>query len=244
MILSLMMFWLASTHPVFDKAAASAQSLWDQLPALQCTERIQQTRVLDSGKAQERSESTYDYVIFLKTRGTSLVVDESRVRQNHGEAATDALLKTSGFPTLLFLFHPAFRDRFEFEEPIRANDQGVVRVTFRQKLDRTAMAALKVQDRTYPIHWKGSAWIDEQTGTIIQISTELADPAELEALGIRELRADVSYGPVKLNESQSWTNLPNRVVITVSTARQQWENVHEFSHYHVFSVTTSTRPPE
>jgi hypothetical protein len=244
MISAFLMIWLSAGNAVLDRAAASAQALWDQLPAVQCLERIVQNRATDSGKFSERSDAIYDYVLFLKTRGASLLVEESRVRQDRAkEVANATFLKTSGFPTLLFLFHPAFRDRFEFDEPDRGNDQGVVRIGFRQKLELPGMAALKVQDRTYPIHWKGSAWVEEQTGKVIQITAELVDPSQLEVLGIRQLRADVTYAPVRLTESQRGVNLPNRAVIKLSTARQQWENVHEFSNYRIFSFTTTTRPP-
>jgi hypothetical protein len=174
------------------------------------------------------------------------MVDESRVLQVKGKQAAETFLKTSGFPTLLFLFHPAFEDRFEFDPPAPTSEfgGGIVRIGFRSKLDRPAMAALKLKGRTYPIHWKGSAWVDEGTGAVVQIAADLADPAEVEGLGIKELRADVGYSPTKLGSPPRWVTLPSRAHITLSTARQRWENVHEFTSYRVFSVTTSTESPE
>jgi hypothetical protein len=233
-------------NPVIERAAANAQALWDQLQALQCTERIRQNRLDDSGKVREHKEAAYDYVLFLKTRRASLLVDESRVLQDNAKPSSEALLKTSGFPTLLFLFHPAFRDRFEFDPPVPASNfgGGIVRIGFRARLEMPAMAALKLQGRTYPIHWQGTAWIDEETGVVMQITADLAEPVEVEGLGIRELRADVRYDQTKLGDPARSVTLPSSALITLATAHQRWQNFHEFSSYRVFSVTTSTLPPE
>jgi hypothetical protein len=243
MILNLSLFVLALSNPVIERAATNAQALWDQLQALQCTERIRQNRIDASGKVREHQDAAYDYVLFLKTRGTSLLADESRVLHDNNGSVNEAFLKTSGFPTLLFVFHPAFQDRFEFDPPVSASDfgGGIMRVGFRAKLDMPAIAALKLRGRTFPIHWQGTAWIDENTGVVVQITADLADPAELEGLGIRTLRADVRYEQTPLGDPPRSVTLPHTASITLATARQRWENVHEFSSYRVFSVTTATQ---
>jgi hypothetical protein len=242
MVLMLAGIWLAAAHPTVDRASHYVEMIWAQLPELLCTERIDQTRRDDTGKIRDRRERSYDYVLFLKKSGTSLVAEESRVVQRDAKQPDDAFLASGGFPSLVFLFHPAFIDRFEFDDPVRVPD-GTVSVRFRSKTNQTAMAAVKLRGRAYPIHWQGTAWIDEVSGAVARIEADLADVAEVAPLGIHELHADIRYGAVVMPQLSRSLNLPLRANIRLTSARQRWENTHEYSNYRRFSVTTSTRPP-
>ncbi len=65
----------------------------------------------------------------------------------------------------------------------------------------------------------------------------------MEDLGVRVLHSDVQYAPVKLKDASMW--LPTTATIEVETPRQHWRNVHRFTNYRRFSVTTTdTRGPQ
>jgi hypothetical protein len=229
--------------PLIDRAAEHAQMLWEQLPTLQCTERIAQKLLDESGRTIQHRESSNDYVLFLRSRGSHFVVEESRVPQDKGKPADETLLSTSGFPSLPLLFHHAFSDGFEFDESLVGSGQEIVAVLFRAKPDVRPMAALKVSGRVYPIHWRGIASVQQSTGAVVRIQAYLADPREVEALGIRDLNVDVQYSQTAVGDPPRSLVLPIRTIVRLTTARQRWETTHEFSHYRSFSVTTTTRPP-
>jgi hypothetical protein len=224
-----------------ERASRAAELFLRQFPAVQCVERVVQTRFNAAGKVTATQTSQFDYVAILKPKGTGLAVDESRVAKAGAAAGLrNELLLTSGFPTFLVMFHPDFQDRFEFEFPPGADAGTLTPVRFKSRPNARAMSALKLKERVYPILWTGVAWLERSTGVIVRIEAGLSAP--MEDLGLSELLTDVEYGAVQLDGVSWW--LPRRAVISVRTAHQAWQNVHEFSGYRVFSVTTTTRQSE
>ena len=101
------------------------------------------------------------------------------------------------------------------------------------------MSALKLQGHLYPILWDGAATVDASSGAIRRIEAGLAGP--MDDLGLSELHVEIDYGPATLAGTREALWLPTRATISLKTPRQAWRNVHEFSDYKKFSVTTSTR---
>jgi hypothetical protein len=62
----------------------------------------------------------------------------------------------------------------------------------------------------------------------------------MDDLGLQELQVELDYGPTVLPGSSQTFWLPVRAAISLKTPRQAWRNVHEFSDYKRFSVTTTT----
>ena len=100
------------------------------------------------------------------------------------------------------------------------------------------MSVLKLKDHIYPILWRGTAWIYPNTGAVKRIEARLGAP--MEDLGLLELQAELEYMPVFLPGAREDFWLPKRAAISLRSQRQVWRNVHEFSGYRLFSVTTST----
>jgi hypothetical protein len=228
------------TTPV-DRASQTAEVFWDQFTAVQCLERVTQTRIQSDGKAESSRTSEFDYVAFVEAKASGIAVQESRVARAKTSADdSEQLLLTSGFPALLLMFHPDVRQKFEFaESPSPDTLPGTVRIAFKSKPGERSMSAVKLKERLYPILWQGFAWIEEKTGNIAKIEATLASP--MEDLGLSELRAEVDYKMVPLPNSTASYQLPARVTVSVRTAKRQWRNVHDYSEYRLFTVTTSTR---
>jgi hypothetical protein len=104
------------------------------------------------------------------------------------------------------------------------------------------MSALKLKDHLYPILWNGTATVDAESGAIRTVEAVLA--SQMDDLGLSELHVQVEYGPTMLSGASQAFWLPVRAAISLKTPRQAWRNVHEFSDYKRFSVTTSTRETE
>lgn len=247
MILTIVTLFLALAEPqenVINRAAQMAESFWTQFTAVQCAERVVQNKLRKDGKVTVTRTSEFDYVAFLKEEGSGFSVEESRVQRSAAPSEPQQhLLLTSGFPALLLMFHPDFRSRFVFEEGTAdENRGGAVRVIFKSKPEAHSMSGLKLKDRLYPILWKGTAWLDPTSGAVRRIEAALAAP--MDDIGLADLRAEVEYAPAGLAGVQQPFWLPARATISVKTLRQEWRNVHEFSQYKRFSVSTSTRENE
>jgi hypothetical protein len=220
---------------LLDRAVQSAETFWTQVSAIECTEQVLQARVRKDGKVTARRSSVFDYLLTLKLNGSALMVEESRIPRKSG-GKEDQFLLTSGFPTLLLIFHPNFRDRFDFEVYDTEN-----RIAFQLKAGARSLSAVRMSGRSYPIRWRGDAWIDAANGSIQRISAS-AEP--MPEIGIEELKAEVEYGSVALPGQPAPFWMPERATIILRSPRQEWKNVHELGSYRVFSVTSTTRAPE
>ena len=242
-IVALILAMTATQETAVDRAGHAAESFWQQFTAVQCKERISQTRSRLDGKVLASHFEDFDYVAFLKMSHDGLSVEESRVaRPSFPEQVPGTLLTTSGFPTFILMFHPDFRERFEFTEVFAAEPAGLRRIDFKSNAEAQSMSALKLKDHLYPIYWKGTAIVDASSGAVHKIEAVLDRP--MDDLGLSELRIEVEYSPAKLAGVADAYWLPARATISLKTPRQAWRNLHEFSEYRRFSVTTSTGNPK
>ncbi len=235
---------VAPQETLIDRVARNAESFWEQFTAVQCKERIEQVQMSSDGAIVATQTTDFNYVAFLKATTRGLLVEESRVTRSmagkRNPEQQERLLITSGFPTFLLMFHPEFRDRFDFNE-IPSGD-GVRRIAFRSKPEASALSALKLKDYVYSIRWKGTATVDAMSGAVRKINAELSSP--MDDLGLSELQVDVDYGSTALAGTSQTFWLPMHATISLKTPRRTWRNVHTFSDYKRFSVTTSTRETE
>lgn len=224
-----------------DLAGQTADVFWDQFTAVQSVERVTQARLKEDGRILSNRTTEFDYVALLKPRASAVAIEESRVARFEVEPdEAHQFLLTSGFPVLMLLFHPDYRNKFDFQDsPGSADLPGVVRVAFKSKAGERSLSAVKFNDRFYPIFWRGVAWIEKSTGSVLRIEASLDQP--MDDIGLSSLQAEVEYHSIPLANAGVRYRLPSRVTVTVRTPRQQWRNVHEFSQYKLFTVTTVTR---
>jgi hypothetical protein len=233
----------AATPPLQDiltHTAESVERFWEQFSAVNCTEAVTQEKIGKQGKAVYRHDSYFDYLIIMNLEGDDLSVEESRILQKEaGKSSNLPLLMTSGFSTLLLIFHPYYQGSFEFQ---RLEDEvagrGLVRLSFRHIRGTRSTSALRLRGKDYPLDLVGTAWINPDSWAIEQIEAQLESP--LEDLNLRSLRTTVKYAPQhfqSVNESE-W--LPVEASIDVETARQHWRNLHKFTDYRRFSVKSES----
>jgi hypothetical protein len=217
---------------ILDQASQNAEAFWRQVSAIECTEQIAQTRLSADRKIAAYRASTFDYVVTLKASGPTLLVDESRIPQKSTNSP-ESLLLTSGFPMLMLIFHPDFRDRFEFDV-----NEAKGKIAFRAKAGSRSFSAIKIDGRLYPIHWEGRAWINPANGAVRRIEAS----ASMSDIDIDEMHVVVEYGSVPLNGAPIPYWLPLHATISLRSPQRQWKNIHEFRSYKLFSVTSTTTP--
>lgn len=234
---------IGPSRPLFtDVLAHDATRFWEEFASVSCSETVKQLKLEPDGKKLAEKDSVYDYLIVMQVAGDELMMDESRIlRGKPGKAADRALLLTSGFSTLLLVFHPIFQPSFSFNtlpddvsgpRPLR-------RVEFVQKEGARSPSVLQLRGRDYPLAWKGTAWIDQQTGMIVKIHVDLKAP--MEDIGLQRLSSDVTYAPVALKGLDHAMRLPQKAVIDAATKKQRWHNEHSFSAYRRFAVETDEK---
>ncbi len=231
-----------SLEEVLARTAKSVERFWQEFAAVNCTESLTQEKLGKDGKIAFRHDAIFDYLILLDLQGNDLSVEESRIQQKEtGKSSTPPLLTTSGFSTLLLVFHPYYQSSFEYE---RLEDESVggellSKVAFRHIHGTRSTSVLRLGDRDYPLDIEGTAWIDPAKGVIEKIETRLESP--MEDLNLRSFTASVRYAPKHFETAGDAEWLPAEATIDVETARQHWRNIHRFSDYKRFTVKSETK---
>ncbi|MEW5976801.1 MAG: hypothetical protein AB1898_13440 [Acidobacteriota bacterium] len=224
---------------LLEDVGRQVQVFCDQFTAVTCSEQVVQRRLNASDKVQLERQARYDYLLVFGLEGDELTVEESRLQQGKPPKSTSTpLLLTSGFSTLLLVFHPHFQNDYEFslEAPAAAPQSSEVTIHFRQKPSARVLSVLQLKGREYPIVWRGKAWVDPSSGRISRIQAGLDTP--MADLGLIHLDTEVSYGPIHFSELKETYWLPQMATIDAETPRRHWQNRHRFSGYRRFSVTT------
>jgi hypothetical protein len=217
------------------KTRGQVQRFWDQFPAVHCTEVVSQTKLGENGKPIAQRQSTFDYLVLMQINEDELKLEESRVQRGKPPRATDrALLSTSGFSTLILVFHPHYQASYRFSLS-ESEDASKLRVHFAPVHGKPTPAVLQLRNREYPIEWEGDASIDPETGAVERIDAALAVP--LTDVGLQWLAASVTYAPVGFKDLADPVWLPKEAIIQAQTAHQHWINTHEFSSYKEFAVS-------
>jgi hypothetical protein len=96
---------------------------------------------------------------------------------------------------------------------------------------------LLLRGREYPVAWNGTAWTEPETGRVVRIHAEAA--GAIVEVGLEMLEAETIYGPVTFQGESAQYWLPQTAVVQARTALQQWRNLHRFTQFKRFEVTTT-----
>jgi hypothetical protein len=223
-----------------ERTGEETSRFLEQFSDVKCTERVTQEKLDAKGKVEARQESTFDYLAILTSAGGNLNLSESRLPVKAGKKADKnvALLVSNGFATLFLVFHPYYQGSFQFaalgEDAIAGRQ--LARVNFRHIPGTRSPMALVLRGREYPLDLAGTAWIDPASGAIAKISAGLENG--LPDLGLQELQSEVQFAPVSFRDVAETSWFPVVATIDVETPKQHWRNVHRFTDYKRFSVST------
>lgn len=225
---------------LLDRTNREVAAYLDEFSNVTCTEHVQQQKLDDKGRIDHREDHTYDYFVILQGANEDLLLNESRVAKGAPRKSDPKLrlLTTNGFAMLFLVFHPYYRNSFRFEEEQDGARDGrtYTRLRFSHISGSRTPAALAVRGHEYPLDLVGEAWIDRNTGMISRIEAALG--ADMRDIGLRALRAGVEFAPAQLPGLQKAYLYPTTATIEVQTLRQHWRNVHRFTNYRRFTVST------
>ena len=190
---------------------------------------------------EQFSEVTaYDYLIILTNAGGELNLDESRlaIQPAKQEKKNTPMLVTNGFATLFLIFHPYYAGSFQFsslgEETL--NGRLLRKIGYRHIRGTRSPAALALRGREFPLELSGIAWIDPQSGAIAKLTAGIGD--SMQDVGLKTLNSEIEYSPISFHGVKQTYWFPAQAEVEVETAHQHWRNIHVFSDYKRFSVST------
>jgi hypothetical protein len=223
-----------------DKAQKQVVDYVGKLADLHCTEDVVQEKLKPNGGTELSSKSQYDYFLYMQGNSYDFQLSESRLEVGTQKQARQPLLLTNGFSTLLLVFHPYYRNAFEFSaEPVEALEgRSVVPVHFTHISGARSPAALALRGREFPLDFEGTAWLDSNSGQVIRMDAGLAH--EMTDVGLKSLKIRVDYQPSP--KSSDHFMVPAKAVVELETPRQHWRNTHTFHNYKLFSTEANQDP--
>lgn len=222
------------------RTSAQTASFLDQFSDVKCTEQVRQEKLGKDDKVELKEDSTYDYLVILTNTNGELNLSESRipVKEAKRDRKNTSMLLSNGFATLFLVFHPYYSAAFKFSTAGEEMLAGrlLQKVSFQHVPGMKSPAALALRGREYPLELSGTAWIDPETGSVVKIEAGIADT--LQDVGLKALRSEIDFAPLKFADARQTYWFPTQARVEVETPRQHWRNLHQFTAYKKFSVTT------
>jgi hypothetical protein len=236
----------SSLDELLERAAKQTAVFLDQFSQSKCTEQVTQEKLGNNGKIEYRLQSTYDYLVILNNAGGELSLDESRlaVREAKQEKKNVSLLVSNGFATLFLVFHPYYSNGFRFTDLGQevVGGRTLQKIRFEHVHGLRTPAALALRGREYPLELTGTAWIEPQSGALARITAGVEQG--LDDIGMKWLRSDVQFAPITFKNTNETIWFPLDANVEVETPRQHWRNLHHFTDYKRFSVSTEEKVAE
>ncbi len=227
-------------NDLLGRTADRTSVFLEEFSDVKCTELVRQEKLGKDDKVELKEDSTYDYLVILTNSNGELNLSESRlpIREAKKDRKNTSMLLSNGFATLFLVFHPYYSAAFTFnlEGEEMVGGRMLDKVTFQHVPGMKSPAALALRGREYPLELMGTAWIDPQTGTIAKIEAGVADT--LQDVGLKALSSEIDFAPVKFTDSKQEYWFPSQARVEVETPRQHWRNLHQFTAYKKFSVST------
>jgi len=223
-----------------DQAQKQVVTYVGKLADLHCTEDVVQEKLKPNGGTELSSKSEYDYFLYMQGSSYDFQLSESRLEIGTQRPARQPLLLTNGFSTLLLVFHPYYRNAFDFTAgPAESIDgRSVIPVHFAHIQGARTPAALALRGREFPLELEGTAWLDSHSGQVVRMDAGLEH--EMTDVGMKSLRIRVDYVPSPKATDQFM--VPSRAVVELQTPKQHWRNTHTFRNYKLFSTEANQDP--
>jgi tetratricopeptide (TPR) repeat protein len=217
--------------------------------SITATETLEHEVIDARGLPSKHESRSYTYVVSLQQiRPGFYKVEEYR----NGKTGQDIFpdhLAMFGLTSLVMIFHPAYRDEYEFscEGLSRWHGGKAWQVHFRQRPDKPArVRGYRVGNQTFSLALRGRAWIAVGSFQILSLETDLVSPVPQIPLNAEHI--SIQYAPVQFHESKKELWLPQSAELFVDFDVRRVHRSDHFSDYLLFSVDENQKisapPPQ
>jgi hypothetical protein len=229
------------SDPILPKTRAFVQQFAEEFSYLRYDEDVVEAKLKNNGseKVAYQQEMIFDSMLRMRFEDGKLRVDEQRILQKSRHLESRTLLNTYGFSTLTMVFHPYYESSFHFSRAGNEVLEGRVlaRIHFEHVPGTSTPILYQMFGPDRPLEISGTAWVDDASGEIYRMEATIAPTAS--DMGVKSIRAAVEFKPILLEAETTPRVLPVTATIDLETPRQHWRNVHHFSDYRRYRVTTN-----
>ena len=225
-------------EPLIALAQAHVEQFVKQFSDMRYEEDVLQQKLKNNGGVEYKRETVFDSLLRTHFEDGHLRIDEQRlVQKSPAHVDQRPLLSTAGFSALAMIFHPYYESSFYFTRAEDESLQGrmLARVRFTHVEGTRSPVLYQMIGAEKPLELTGAAWIDPGSGEIFRI--EITANSAASDMGVKTIRAELTYGPVAIQDEPQPQWLPVSATIDLETPRQHWRNIHHFTDYRKYRVT-------
>ena len=204
------------------------------------TEYLDNEVIGNSGLPGRRESRRYDYIVAVSRGGGQSVSVEEYRNGSAGVADFPEHVASLGFPAMVLVFDPAFRDDYNMSceglsHSHSRSDAPAWQVHFRQRPEKPArIRGYEIGGVYYPLPLRGRAWIATDSFQVVGLETDIVAP--IPAIRLKAEHAFIQYAPVKFTKSSQDLWLPESAELFLDFHGHRMHRRHYFRNYMLFSV--------
>lgn len=225
---------------LLDKVQSNMEKFVGDFSLIRYEEDLVQQKLKDNDKVAYQQEIVYDSIIRTSYEEGKLNFVEQRLMEKFpSHVESRPLLSTYGFSALATVFHPYYASSFRFTRLADDTVDGrmLARIVFEHIPGTPTPVLYQMIGADKPLELSGTAWLDSSSGDIYRIDASFG--LETNDLGFKSIRAKLTYGSVNLLDEPAPKMLPVIATVDLETKRQHWRNIHHFSDYRKYRVSTN-----
>ncbi len=226
-----------SLPDVLAGASKRVEELVTNLQQFTAAEHLEHVEIDKRGLPSTPQRRKFDYLVMIQQlRRGMLSVEEMRDGGTSLEKFP-ANLATTGLPALALIFHPNYIEDFDMRcEGFGAwRGQPAWQVRFAQRANRTSrMRSYRLSGRSFPIAFKGRAWIAADSSQVVRLETDLL--AAIPEIPLTREHMEIEYKPVAFKQRQLQVWLPESAELYMDFRGHRYHRRHSFSDFLLFSV--------
>jgi tetratricopeptide (TPR) repeat protein len=232
---------------ILQQSGKRVTEFTELLDRFSATERLKHESLNEFGLAVRTEQLKFNYLVVVREVKTG-VYDVSEFRD--GNNSLDIFpehVATLGTVALVFVFHPDYRNDFDFRCEGVAHQGGQLawQIHFQQKPEvQSRLRSYQLGNRYFRVGIKGRAWIAVDSFQILRMESDLV--TQVPALRLNAEHQDITYGPVPLKQKDLLLWLPFSAEIYLDFDGHRIHRRQDLSNFVFFWVEDSPHlsPPK
>jgi tetratricopeptide (TPR) repeat protein len=220
---------------ILKETSEHTQYLIESLQRFGANESIEEIEVGSNGRSRRSTPEVANYVAQIEENSSGYPTIKE-YRSGGGEHRQVSVLDT-GTVTFALIFHPIHVKHFDFRcegfTDLQASPAWQLR--FEESTNSSqSFQAIQVGHSVYLPRLKGRAWIASDSYNVLQMETDLVAP--ISQIGLQREHFVIAYAPVEFRNRQVRLWLPESAFLYMVYRGHQYERIHKFSRFQLFSV--------
>ena len=223
-----------------SKAGDNVQSSFRNIPNTASKEEILFQRLRPGGRIEASAGLTYNYLLLTRPGVEGVSLQEDRTDRRNRPVTFERMseyMVTAGFAGHCVFLDPSHQYSSRFRSLGRQTSEPHAQViAFAQKPEAGDFLTFINGVRPTPVLLQGIVWIDPATYQIVRMRTDLLRPDYLNQ--VTRQTTEIWLTEVHFTGAPQSFWLPREVVVTIEFRTMIYRNVHKYSDYKLFTVSS------